>query len=43
VTLLTEELERGTGIVAVTHDADFVAALGARRILVEGGAACEQP
>jgi energy-coupling factor transport system ATP-binding protein len=43
VTLLTEELERGTGILAVTHDADFVAALGARRILVEGGAACEQP
>jgi energy-coupling factor transporter ATP-binding protein EcfA2 len=42
VTLLREELDRGTGILAVTHDREFSAALGARRILVEGGAACEQ-
>lgn len=43
VALLSEELDRGTGILAVTHDREFSAALGARRILVEGGKACVQP
>lgn len=42
VTLLREELRRGTGIVAVTHDEDFARALDARVVRVEAGAACEQ-
>lgn len=41
VRLLGEELDRGTGIIAVTHDKEFSAALGARRVLVEAGRAEE--
>lgn len=39
VELLREELERGTAVLAVTHDEDFVRALDARIVDVAGGRA----
>ncbi|MHA7243229.1 ATP-binding cassette domain-containing protein [Paeniglutamicibacter antarcticus] len=40
--LLREELQRGTAIIAVTHDADFASALGSREFTVEAAAHSEK-
>lgn len=38
VTLLRELIDDGVGVVSVTHDADFIAALGGATLHVSGGA-----